>query len=118
MCLYLYMDICVYISVCIHLYLYICVYEYPLTQVVRGRCKREECNTLMDLLISHAARPKVFLECPLRRKRGRDRGLTPPGFVPEIQCLLRGMYPNPKHSLLQREVTDHDGICAWLLGSF
>ena len=43
-------------------------------QVVRGRCKREECNTLMDLLISHAARPKVSLARPLRRDRGREGG--------------------------------------------
>mmetsp|Transcript_11531 Transcript_11531/g.27934 ORF Transcript_11531/g.27934 Transcript_11531/m.27934 type:complete len:282 (+) Transcript_11531:35-880(+) len=29
------------------------------SQVVRGRCTLEECNVLMDLLVSHAAKPKV-----------------------------------------------------------
>ena len=31
---------------------------------------------------------------------------------------VRGLYPDLEHSLLLREVTDHDGICAWFLGSF
>jgi len=36
----------------------------------------------------------------------------------DLHLLLRGLYSNLNYFLLHREVTDYDGICEWLFGSF